>query len=82
MTDPRCLGRREPSGMWKGTLGDGLWPCGALCLRSGVKPRDHGKQLDVFDEGCDISYTVLRYSFRKIIADIQCSSVDDMSYSK
>lgn len=68
--------------MGKEHWGYGPWPCGALCLRSGVKPGDHGKQLDVFDKGCDISYTVLQYSFRKVIADMQCNSIDDMSYSK
>ena len=61
----------------KETRGAGPWPHGALCLRSGVKPKDHGKQLDIFDEGCDAPYAVLQYSFRKIIADMQCNSIDD-----
>ena len=70
-------GAQRASGIWEEeTRGSGLWPHGALCLRSGVKTRDHGKQLDIFDERCDAPYAILQYSFRKIIADMQCNNID------
>lgn len=70
-------GVESPLGYGKETRGAGLWPRGALCLRSGAKPRDHGKQLDIFDQGCDSLNAICQYSFRKIIADVQCNSIDD-----